>query len=121
VAVGTTVVRALEGCTAANGELISGGGETGLVIGPGFVPRVVDALLSGMHSPGETHWQILRAFADDELLARAAELAERLELRCHELGDSLLILSGGIPQGSRAVHGGRQHTASVTFSPPISF
>ncbi len=96
IAAGTTVVRALEGCAAAHGKLRAGTGETDLKIGPGFAPRVVDALLSGVHAPGESHWHILRAFAGDDLLARAAALAAELGFRGHELGDSTLILPGAL-------------------------
>ncbi len=93
VAVGTTVVRALEGCAASHGNLRPGTGETDLVIGPGFRPRVTDALLSGIHSPGESHWHILAAFAGAPLLHRAGALAADLGLLAHELGDATLILS----------------------------
>lgn len=94
IAVGTTVVRALEGCVAAHGRLVAGSGETDLVVAPGFDLRVVDALLSGIHDPAESHWHILSAFAGHDLLTRAAALAEALGFRCHELGDSTLILPG---------------------------
>lgn len=97
IAVGTTVVRALEGCAAAHGSLVAGAGETDLVIGAGFAPRLVDALLSGMHAPGESHWHILSAFAGGDLLRRATALATRLGFRCHELGDATLILPGAAP------------------------
>jgi S-adenosylmethionine:tRNA ribosyltransferase-isomerase len=94
IAVGTTVVRALEGSAAAHGSLTAGCGETDLVIGSDFEPGVVDALLSGVHAPGESHWHVLSAFAGDDLLRRAATLADQLGFRGHELGDSTLILPG---------------------------
>lgn len=97
IAVGTTVVRALEGCAATHGELRPGTGETDLVIGPGFRPRVTDALLSGIHAPGESHWHILSAFAGAPLLHRAALLAADLGLRTHELGDATLIVAARSP------------------------
>ena len=52
VAVGTTVVRALEGRAAQDGgTLTPGEGVTDLLMGPGFVPKVVNGLLTGVHEP----------------------------------------------------------------------
>jgi S-adenosylmethionine:tRNA ribosyltransferase-isomerase len=91
VAVGTTVVRALEGA-AAGGSLIAGEGETGLRIARGYRPRVVDGLLTGVHVPGESHFDLLQAFASDALLRDALAHAEREGYLAHEFGDSCLIL-----------------------------
>src|SRR6185503_19337063 len=55
VAVGTTVVRALEGCFATHGRLVAGMGETDLLLGPGQVLKVVDGIVTGMHEPHESH------------------------------------------------------------------
>jgi S-adenosylmethionine:tRNA ribosyltransferase-isomerase len=88
VAVGTTVVRALEG--AARNGLRAGEGVAELRIGPGFEPRVVNAVLSGMHEAGESHYELLRALVPDELLRRAAEAAS--DYLAHEFGDSCLVL-----------------------------
>jgi S-adenosylmethionine:tRNA ribosyltransferase-isomerase len=93
VAVGTSVVRALEGCALRNGgALWPGEGTTGLVIGPGFRPRVVDGLLTGFHEPGSSHLGLLRAFAPPLLLESAYTHAEAAGYRGHEFGDSSLIL-----------------------------
>jgi S-adenosylmethionine:tRNA ribosyltransferase-isomerase len=92
IAVGTTVVRALEGATQLWGALRAGPGTTDLRIGPGFQPRVVDGLLSGTHAPGESHFDLMRAFASEEVLARAAAQAEAAGFSTHELGDTMLIL-----------------------------
>ncbi|WNG40046.1 S-adenosylmethionine tRNA ribosyltransferase [Archangium violaceum] len=93
VAVGTTVVRALEGRAAqAGGRLEPGEGVTDLLLGPGFIPRVVDGLLSGMHEPGTSHFTLLHAFAPPELLRAASVLAESRGYLGHEFGDSCLIL-----------------------------
>jgi S-adenosylmethionine:tRNA ribosyltransferase-isomerase len=94
VAIGTTVVRALEASALANrGVLAAGVGEAKVVIGPGFVPRVVDGILSGMHPPGTSHFALLRAFAPGAILERALERAEAEGYLGHEFGDSCLILS----------------------------
>ena len=93
VAVGTTVVRALEGRAAqAGGRLEAGEGVTDLLLGPGFVPRVVDGLLSGMHEPGTSHFTLLQAFAPVELLRAATVFAEARGYLGHEFGDSCLLL-----------------------------
>jgi S-adenosylmethionine:tRNA ribosyltransferase-isomerase len=92
IAVGTTVVRAVEGAFRSAGALRAGTGTTDLHIGPGFHPQIVDALLSGTHAPGESHFALMRAFASDELLTRAAAHAEHSGFSTHELGDAMLIL-----------------------------
>jgi S-adenosylmethionine:tRNA ribosyltransferase-isomerase len=93
LAIGTTVVRALEGAAqAAGGALAAGEGTTELVIGPGFRPRVVDGLFTGLHERGASHFSLLAAFAPRPLLLRAYDHAEREGYLCHELGDSSLVL-----------------------------
>jgi S-adenosylmethionine:tRNA ribosyltransferase-isomerase len=94
VAVGTSVVRALEGCALRHGPaLASGQGRTDLIVGPGFVPRVVDGLLTGFHEPGSSHLGLLKAFVAPPLLERAYAHAEAAGYRGHEFGDSSLILA----------------------------
>jgi S-adenosylmethionine:tRNA ribosyltransferase-isomerase len=95
IAVGTTVVRALESAAAAHrGRLQPHAGITALRIGPGFVPRLVDGLLTGMHEPGTSHFALLAAFAAPERLVAAHAHAEAESYLCHEFGDSMLILRG---------------------------
>jgi S-adenosylmethionine:tRNA ribosyltransferase-isomerase len=93
VAVGTSVVRALESAAlAGDGRLRPGGGDTDLIIGPGFRPRIVDGLLTGLHEPTASHFALLQAFGSRELLERAYVHAERAGYLGHELGDASLIL-----------------------------
>jgi len=92
VAVGTTVVRALEGRMLESPRLSAGRNETSLVIGPGFRPRIVDGLLTGLHEPGTSHFALLEAFADGAFLTRALEHAARKGYLQHEFGDSMLVL-----------------------------
>jgi S-adenosylmethionine:tRNA ribosyltransferase-isomerase len=92
VAVGTTVVRALEGAAVKTGSLSPGTGETDLRIDGRFHPRVVGGILSGIHATNESHFDLLRAFAPARLLASATAYAEAHQLRTHELGDSMLLL-----------------------------
>jgi S-adenosylmethionine:tRNA ribosyltransferase-isomerase len=91
IAVGTSVVRALESAAAA-GELRAAGGETDLVIGPGYRPRVVDGLFTGLHEPTASHFALLQAFAPRALLDTAYAHAERGGYLGHEFGDTNLIL-----------------------------
>ncbi|HWW92865.1 MAG TPA: S-adenosylmethionine:tRNA ribosyltransferase-isomerase [Vicinamibacteria bacterium] len=94
VAVGTTVVRALEGAAAAaRGRLHPGPGVTDLRIGAAHRPVVVDGLLTGIHEPGTSHFTLLTAFAPAELLEQAYRHAEAAGYVGHEFGDSSLIQS----------------------------
>ena len=92
IAVGTTVVRALESASDASGEVAALEGWTDLVIGPDRPVRVVDGMLTGWHEPETSHLQMLEAVAGRELLERsyAASLAEGYLF--HEFGDSHLLL-----------------------------
>jgi S-adenosylmethionine:tRNA ribosyltransferase-isomerase len=91
VAIGTTVVRALESAAGADGAVCAGEGVAHGRMGRETRLRVVDAILTGVHQPGESHFELLRAFADDAVLERmSAGLAEH-GFRAHEFGDSVLI------------------------------
>jgi len=94
VAVGTTVVRALEGAWR-DGGLRALVATTDLRIGPGFEPRVVSGLLTGLHEPGESHFELLQAFAARALLEAAVAHAAGAGYRGHEFGDASLVLAGG--------------------------
>jgi S-adenosylmethionine:tRNA ribosyltransferase-isomerase len=93
VAVGTTVVRALEGCADAHGgRLGAGEGVTDLRLGAGSRLAVADGILTGMHEPEASHFSLLEAFAPRSLLAEAHAHAEASGYLAHEFGDSMLIL-----------------------------
>lgn len=92
IAVGSTVVRALEGCAAAHGRLVATRGVTDLVLGPSHRPAVVDAVLSNVHAPGESHFELLCAFVPAARLRRAARHAASRGYLAHELGDAMLLL-----------------------------
>jgi S-adenosylmethionine:tRNA ribosyltransferase-isomerase len=93
IAVGTTVVRSLEHAAGADGTVQPGYGIATGRIGRHTRLRVVDAILSGMHEPGTSHHELLRAFQDDETLARVDAEAEARSYRNHEFGDSVLLSS----------------------------
>ena len=92
VAVGTTVVRALETVADEDGTISAGHGWTEHVVGPGEHLRAVDALLTGWHEPEATHLDILRAAAPEALLVASYETAAAAGYRWHELGDLHLLL-----------------------------
>jgi S-adenosylmethionine:tRNA ribosyltransferase-isomerase len=92
IAVGTTVVRALEGAVARRGTLRAGSAETDLRITAGYRPRVVDGILTGVHGPDESHFALLQAFAPAATLEAAWMHADAAGFRSHELGDAMLVL-----------------------------
>jgi len=93
VAAGTSVARALEGAALQNGGVLrAGSGETDLILGPGYRTRIADGLLTGVHEKTQSHYALLHAFADRELLDRASAHAEAAGYLSHEFGDSWIIL-----------------------------
>ena len=92
VAVGTTSVRVLE-TAAQQSELRGWCGDTNLFIRPPYEFRAVDALVTNFHLPRTTLLLLVSAFAGEELLRRAYEVAIREEYRFYSYGDAMLILS----------------------------
>ena len=91
IAIGTTVVRALEHAATYDGLVQAGDGLATQRIGAATVLRVVDAILSGTHDPGTSHYEMLRAFTDDATLTRMSADLDAHGYRSHEFGDSVLI------------------------------
>ena len=91
IAIGTTVVRALEDAARADGTIRPGAGIATLRIGPLTLLRRVDAIVSGTHEPGTSHYELLRAFQNDEVLRRMERDANILGYRTHEFGDSIWL------------------------------
>jgi S-adenosylmethionine:tRNA ribosyltransferase-isomerase len=91
VAVGTTVVRALE-AASADGNVRPSEGWTDLVVTPDRGVRAVDAMLTGLHAPEASHLAMLEALAGAEHVARAYEVALGERYLWHEFGDIHLIL-----------------------------
>ena len=95
VAVGTTVVRALETCADAGGVVVPGAGWTDLVLGPERPARAVTGLVTGLHEPEASHLLLLEAVAggalvDDAYAAVTAAAGPRY--LWHEFGDAMLLL-----------------------------
>ncbi len=94
VAIGTTVVRALES-GAPSGRVTPSTGWTDLVLGPHRPARVVTGLYTGLHSPEASHLDLLEAVAGPELVSEAyAAVTSRHSpaYLWHEFGDSMLLL-----------------------------
>lgn len=87
VAVGTTVVRALES-TLEYGL----SGWTNLVLGPDRPAQLVTGLITGLHAPEASHLGLLEAVAGTSLVAAAYDEAVRERYLWHEFGDSMLFL-----------------------------
>lgn len=94
VALGTTVTRALEHAAALPGGPRAGEGVATQRIGPDTELVVVDAVVSGAHEIGESHYQLLGAFAQAEVLERMSRALEGHHYRTHEFGDSVLVEAG---------------------------
>ncbi len=91
VAIGTTVVRGLESAADVDGSVSAGDGVASGRIERGTQLRVVDAILTGVHQPGESHFELLRAFADDAVLDQISKSLVEYGYRTHEFGDSMLL------------------------------
>jgi S-adenosylmethionine:tRNA ribosyltransferase-isomerase len=92
IAVGTTVVRALESAGGPDRCSCARSGWTGLVVTPECGVSVVDGLITGWHEPEASHLQMLEALMGPELLTRSYDAALDAGYLWHEFGDSHLIL-----------------------------
>jgi S-adenosylmethionine:tRNA ribosyltransferase-isomerase len=92
IAVGTTVVRALESAATADGCACARSGWTGLVVTPECGVRAIDGLITGWHEPEASHLMMLEAVAGPELLHASYAAAVDAGYLWHEFGDSHLIL-----------------------------
>lgn len=92
VAVGTTVVRALETAARPGGPIAAARGWTDLVLGPGHPARIVTGLITGLHPPEASHLLLLEAVAGPPLVEAAYTAAVQRRYLWHEFGDSTLFL-----------------------------
>jgi S-adenosylmethionine:tRNA ribosyltransferase-isomerase len=91
IAVGTTVIRALESAALAGGALSGWSGETRLFIRPGFNFQVADALLTNFHLPESTLLMLVCAFAGMDPVLAAYEHAVRAKYRFFSYGDAMFL------------------------------
>ncbi|HEX7094718.1 MAG TPA: S-adenosylmethionine:tRNA ribosyltransferase-isomerase [Acidimicrobiales bacterium] len=96
IAVGTTVVRALETSTDEHGVMHPSDGWTELVVSPANPPRAVDGLVTGWHEPESSHLLMLEAIGGATAVRSAYEAALSAGYRWHEFGDSHLIVPDGL-------------------------
>jgi S-adenosylmethionine:tRNA ribosyltransferase-isomerase len=102
IAVGTTVVRALETVTDDTQVTHPGDGWTGFIVSPDYALRAVDGLITGLHEPRATHLAIIQAVARRTLSAAEAKTVLDQAYRealdhdylWHEFGDTHLLLPG---------------------------
>ncbi len=87
IAVGTSVVRALESA----GHCLRG--VTDLKLGQGYERKIVGGLLTGTHDVSESHYQMLRAFLPEKTLERVSRHLDEQEYLTHEFGDLCLVLA----------------------------
>ena len=92
IAVGTTVVRALETAAGPDGSVAAARGWTSEVITPRRGLRAVDGLVTGWHEPEASHLHLLEASLGPELLARSYDAALEHGYLWHEFGDAQLVL-----------------------------
>jgi S-adenosylmethionine:tRNA ribosyltransferase-isomerase len=92
VAIGTTVVRALETAARVDGQIRPYRGETDLFITPGFPFKVVDTLLTNFHLPRTTLLMLVSALTGTEFLRQAYAEAVRERYRFYSYGDATLVL-----------------------------
>jgi len=91
MAVGTTVVRALETVMKEKGMMVPTSGESRLFVTPGFQFKVVDVLMTNFHLPRTTLLMLVSAFAGTELIRRAYEEAVKERYRFYSYGDAMLV------------------------------
>ncbi|MBE3520266.1 MAG: tRNA preQ1(34) S-adenosylmethionine ribosyltransferase-isomerase QueA [Firmicutes bacterium] len=92
IAVGTTVVRALESAASSDGKVEPKAEETRLYIYPGYEFKVVDRLITNFHLPRSTLLMLVCAFAGKDLVLRAYREAVKERYRFYSFGDAMLIL-----------------------------
>ncbi|WP_170873913.1 S-adenosylmethionine:tRNA ribosyltransferase-isomerase, partial [Xanthomonas translucens] len=101
IAVGTTVVRALESASK-DGELHPFAGETQIFILPGYRIRSVDAMVTNFHLPESTLLMMVSAFAGRERIFDAYRHAIEQRYRFFSYGDAMLLWGGESGMGNGA-------------------
>ncbi len=92
VCVGTTSVRTLESCSADNGTVLAGSGDTSIFIYPGYKFKTVDSLITNFHLPESTLLMLISALYDRSSIMKAYNEAIKEEYRFFSFGDAMLIL-----------------------------
>lgn len=103
IAIGTTVVRALEHAGAVTGAVKAGPNVATQRIDGATRLRVVDVIVSGTHDPGTSHYELLRAFASDDVLQSMSDALEDHGYRTHEFGDFIVLPAAAKMQPSSSI------------------
>lgn len=91
IAVGTTVVRALESAAHGHGRLVNRRGDTNLFIRPPYRFRFVDGLVTNFHVPKSSLMMLTAAFAGRDKLLELYRIAIKRQFRFFSFGDGMLI------------------------------
>ncbi len=91
VAIGTTVVRALESAALDGGRVRTGDGRTSIFISPGYKFQIVDHLLTNFHLPASTLLMLVSAFAGHSRVMEAYRHAVASGYRFYSHGDAMLL------------------------------
>jgi S-adenosylmethionine:tRNA ribosyltransferase-isomerase len=94
IAVGTTVVRALEAAATGDGQVAPFEGETDIFIRPGHRFRIIDALITNFHLPESTLLMLVCAFAGTDTVLAAYRHAVDRKYRFFSYGDAMFVLPG---------------------------
>jgi S-adenosylmethionine:tRNA ribosyltransferase-isomerase len=92
VAVGTSVVHAIESSALQTGKVVPGHAYTSLRITQGHKLKIADGLITGFHEPEASHLDLIRAFLSPSLIKKTYEEAIEKKYLWHEFGDLCLIL-----------------------------
>jgi S-adenosylmethionine:tRNA ribosyltransferase-isomerase len=87
-------------------------------VGPGTRLRIVDALVSGVHERGSSHFELLRAFQRDDLLERMTDAAAAAGYRTHEFGDLVLLSRRRSHERAPAHRASSAHSRITPRTPP---
>jgi len=117
IAIGTTVVRALEHAAETNGVLRAGEDLATQRIGRETRLRIVDAIVSGTHEPGTSHYELLRAFVTNEGLEHMNAELEEHGYRTHEFGDSIFVERMNVTAASVSPRNQNGEPLAGAFSP----
>ena len=90
IAVGTTVVRALESI-AQQGKIEAFQGETDIFITPGFEFKVIDAMVTNFHLPESSLIMLVSAFAGTQTILKSYQHAINSDYRFYSYGDAMFL------------------------------
>ncbi len=99
IAVGTTVVRTLEGVYNQTGSLSPYQGKVNLFIYPGYAWRVVEGLITNFHLPKSSLLMLVSALTGRERLMQLYQMAIAQQYRFYSFGDAMLILPEAVGPG----------------------